>query len=231
MVKSKILITICFLGLFSASFSQSDTKKIDFSLLYANQKIQLNEFPFQLADSNQFSIDVLKFYISKIVLVKNNQIVFQEKNSFHLIDASKPKSLVIEIGPTNLNFDSIRFYLGLDSICSVSGALSGDLDPTNGMYWTWQSGYINFKIEGKSKVCNTRNNAFQFHIGGYAFPNKALQTIQLPINDGNEIIIKFDLVKLFQQIDLKSKNLIMSPSIEAIEFSKKLSQCFITSIQ
>ena len=72
-----------------------------------------------------------------------------------------PSSLALQI-PSNIPFSKLKFQLGIDSLTNVSGAMGGDLDPTKGMYWTWQSGYINMKIEGKSNSCKTRKNQFQF---------------------------------------------------------------------
>jgi len=48
----------------------------------------------------------------------------------------------------------------VDSLANVSGAMSNDLDATKGMYWSWQSGFINLKIEGKSASCKTRKINF-----------------------------------------------------------------------
>ena len=79
--------------------------------------------------------------------------------------------------------DKIKFNLGIDSLTNVSGVMGGDLDPTKGMYWTWQSGYINFKMEGSSAVCPTRNHEFQFHIGGYQDPFYAMQTLELEVKN------------------------------------------------
>jgi hypothetical protein len=62
-------------------------------------------------------------------------------------DENDSNALCLEI-PDDIEFDAIQFNLGLDSLTNVSGALGGDLDPTKGMYWTWQNGYVNFKLQG-----------------------------------------------------------------------------------
>ena len=59
----------------------------------------------------------------------------------------------------------IYFQIGIDSLTNVSGDLDGDLDPALGMYWAWNSGYINMKLEGKSSSCKSVKKEFQFHIG------------------------------------------------------------------
>ncbi|MBK6699714.1 MAG: hypothetical protein IPG55_07385 [Saprospiraceae bacterium] len=157
----------------------------------------------------------------------NNGKTFIEKNSWHLIEMEDRNSLHVSV-PDSLN-DSIRnisFNLGIDSTTNVSGALGGDLDPTQGMYWTWQNGYINFKLEGKSTLCKTRNNEFQFHIGGYMNPFNTLQKIELPINNVGSYTIVFDLEQLMDKIDLSILNHVMSPQLDAVEISKKIVTAF-----
>jgi len=128
--------------------------------------------------------------------------------------------------PTNLKFTKIKFNLGIDSITNVSGAMGGDLDPTKGMYWTWQSGYINLKLEGKSKLCKTRNNEFQFHLGGYQNGDNALQTIILNVSENKEIDILIDIEQFVAAIDLSEQNQIMSPGKKAVLLSEKFSKIF-----
>ena len=104
----------------------------------------------------------IKFYISDLEVNYFDNTKFKQKNSYHLIDISNPKSLRLNIDDsTEKEIKSIKFNIGIDSLANVSGALSGDLDLQNGMYWAWQSGYINMKIEGLSSSCKTRKNIFK----------------------------------------------------------------------
>ena len=112
--------------------------------------------------------------------------------------------------------------MGIDSTTNVSGAMGGDLDPTKGMYWTWLSGYINFKLEGTSNICKTRHNEFQFHLGGYQHPFNSLQTVFIEISSKSTIEINIDLLKIFQQINLAQQHHIMSPEQDAMDFSEKV---------
>ena len=166
-------------------------------------------------------IDVLRFYISNIKFQYSDTTTFLEPNSYHLIDIENPNSLRIPIAKNSgKTISKVSFSIGIDSLASVSGAMSGDLDPTKGMYWAWQSGFINMKIEGKSSSCKTRKNAFQFHIGGYMKPNYAIRTIELkPINSNLEI--NMDVAELFKSIKLAENNSIMIPGEKAMELADK----------
>ncbi len=199
---------------------------VDFKFIYHQRDLIMDSL---YVGNNQESIqfETLKFYISNLRFNLNNGKTFIEKNSWHLIEMEDRNSLHVSV-PDSLN-DSIRnisFNLGIDSTTNVSGALGGDLDPTQGMYWTWQNGYINFKLEGKSTLCKTRNNEFQFHIGGYMNPFNTLQKIELPINKVGSYTIVFDLEQLMDKIDLSILNHVMSPQLDAVEISKKIVTAF-----
>ena len=128
--------------------------------------------------NDSIKIETLKFYISDFELLENKKIIYSDKKRYHLLDFENENSMNILTSKITIgNYNVAKFMLGIDSATNVSGAMGGDLDPTKGMYWTWQSGYINIKLEGKSKVCRTRNHEFQFHIGGYLPPHKTIQEI------------------------------------------------------
>ena len=202
------------------------TINVDFKFIYHQRDLIMDSL---YVRNNQESIqfETLKFYISNLRFNLNNENTFIEKNSFHLIDMEDRNSLHVSV-PDSLNgsISNLSFNLGIDSTTNVSGAMGGDLDPTKGMYWTWQNGYINFKLEGKSTLCKTRNNEFQFHIGGYMNPFTTLQKIELPINKVGSCTIVFDLEQLMDKIDLSILNHVMSPQLDAVEISKKIVTAF-----
>jgi len=101
---------------------------------------------------------------------------------------------------------------------NTSGALSGVLDPSNGMFWSWQSGYINFKIEGISPSCDTRKNKFQFHIGGYQEPHTTLRRLSFRL-DNQTTQIDLNLDVFFDTILLALENQVMIPGERANELA------------
>ena len=95
-----------------------------------------------------------------------------------------------------------------------------------GMYWTWQSGYINFKLEGSSPLCNTRHHAFEFHIGGYHHPYNSLQRISLNVSKDINTVAYIEIGKLLSVIDLTKTNQIMTPGKEAVWIAEQVKSCF-----
>ncbi len=203
-----------------------NTSVITFHPLFGQRKLQLSN-AYLLSTGDSILIEALKFYISDITFSNNGEVVFKEANSVHLLDAANEKTLQrsvkISIGRTA---DEFSFKIGLDSVINVSGALGGDLDPTKGMYWAWQSGYINFKLEGKSKLCKTRNNEFQFHVGGYLSPFPTIQQVSLKINSTNQINVSIDIEKFITQLDLTERNQVMTPGVESVVLARKLPLIF-----
>lgn len=212
---------------FGSLFSQSSPITVSFMPMLGNSAMKAGSIYYPPNSSDSILIESLRFYISSIELLQSNQSVWKEKNSFHLVDIENPVSgkLNFEI-PENVKYNQIKFNLGIDSITNVSGAMGGDLDPTKGMYWTWQSGYINLKLEGKSNVCKTIRNEFSFHVGGYQSPYYPLQTVQLDLNEAKSILIGIDIASFFKGINLANQNQLMSPGAEAVALSKLIAQLF-----
>ena len=218
---------VFFFCIFLTPLFAQQKNKLVFHHLFTNKPLVFNE-NYILKNKDTVSIQTFKYYISSIQFLKNKKVVWKEKKSVHLIDEENSPSKIIDLDnmPDGIEFDEISFNIGIDSATNYAGVQGGDLDPTKGMYWTWQNGYINFKIEGKSTFCKTRNNAFQFHIGGYENGLATLQKISLKINNKKPLEINLDVEKLIEQINLSTQNEIMQPCKEAVEIANKLSLLF-----
>lgn len=117
----------------------------------------------------------------------------------------------------------VKFGIGIDSVINTSGAFGGNLDPTNDVYWSWQSGYINMKLEGE--IIAPRLRKFEYHLGGYTSPFAAHQSSSVfPINNVTEIHINLlTFLEGSQKIDIYKT---MSPSKQSVKLSELLTQFF-----
>jgi hypothetical protein len=160
-------------------------------------------------------------------LLQDSLIVYSEKKLGHLIDFKKENPYQLYLNSVKeVEFNQLYFQLGIDSTTNMDGVKSNDLDPSNGMYWTWQSGYINYKLEGISKICPARKNSFQFHIGGYQYPYNSLQKVTISTNTTENINLYFDLEELLLKIDISSTFQIMSPSEKSNKIAKLIGESF-----
>ncbi|UPT70503.1 MAG: hypothetical protein M0D53_15710 [Flavobacterium sp. JAD_PAG50586_2] len=222
MTKKALYVVFLFMFCFQV-YSQSKNDS-----LYVNFRLEFNKLPLELnkkyisTNKDTLTIETFKCYISNIQVQYSDKSVFIPKNSYHLLDSNNPASFEIPVTKKgNKMISRITFDIGIDSLTNTSGALSGALDPVNGMYWTWQSGYINMKIEGSSPSCKTRKNEFQFHIGGYLQPNYALQQIKLEWDKkaDSDINIAIDLNSFFSNLELRETNSVMNPGKEAMKLA------------
>ena len=214
------------------SFSIFGQQQISFFPTVNDESIQLEQSYFLEEIKDSISFEVIRFYISNVEFFQEEELVFSLEKKHHLIDLENTESMKIEIAfNQGLKYNQIRFNLGIDSLTNVSGAFGGDLDPSNGMYWTWQSGYINFKLEGVSKVCPARHHRFQYHLGGYQAPYPSMQKVILPIekNDSKEIKINFAIDEFFKTIQLQEVYQVMSPNAEAVKMAKLVASIFVIS--
>lgn len=199
---------------------------LSFKPTFNNKTLNANTW-YISEQGDSIKIELIKLYISNIEVYNQNKSVFKEPNSYHLLNSNEPNSFKIDIPVTTTkNISHIAFNVGIDSVTSMSGALEGDLDPAKGMYWAWQSGYINFKLEGKCNNCPTRNHAFEFHLGGYQAPFNCLKTIFLKAANQKNIVVVFDLNQFLSTFDLSTQNQIMSPSKTAVLLSEQAIKSF-----
>ncbi len=226
-MKSRVvIIALIFIASIRPYFSQK-LHSLIFSPAFGSSTLSIEKY-YKTGDKDSVEITELKFYVSAIELWQEQKLVWKEKKSFHLIDVTVPKSLSVTLNlPSAINFTEIKFNLGIDSITNVSGAMGGALDPTLGMYWTWQSGYINLKLEGKSNLCKTRNNEFQFHLGGYLSPFLGMKQVSIKPDEKNTTIT-IDIQKIINSIDLKTQNHIMSPCKEAVNLLEEIAKIIST---
>jgi hypothetical protein len=224
MIKKGIhIVFLLFFCFWLSAQNKSDSLVINFHLEFNKLPLQLNK-KYVSASNDTLTIETFRCYISNIQIQYEDNSVFIQKESYHLLDSDNPNSFSIPITKNGDKLISkIIYNIGIDSVTNISGALAGDLDPIKGMYWAWQSGYINMKIEGKSPSCKTRRNEFQFHIGGYLQPYYALRAIEIPIpksqipNNVPDIVI--DLGEFFSEVKLRETNSIMIPGKKAMEIA------------
>ena len=192
--------------------------KLKITPLFNNQSITENTwFVSSQKDSIQFT--KLKFYFTDFQVKSIKGEINTIDHSNYLIDIFQPESLEILLSTVSFsNGDELSFNLGVSSDMNTTGAHSGALDPSNGMFWSWQSGYINFKIEGISPSSKTRQNKFQFHIGGYQSPYNTLRRLTFILNK-QTTKLNLNLEEFFERTKLAVDNQIMVPGEKANELA------------
>ncbi|MET0462554.1 MAG: MbnP family protein [Chitinophagaceae bacterium] len=129
-----------------------------------------------------YTISRFRYYISNIQWHNHHtgSLYKMPPRSF-LIDEAVPESKQIALVIPPGQYTSLSFLIGVDSLKNVSGAQDGTLDPINGMFWTWQTGYIMAKLEGSSPVSSLPRKMFEFHIGGFKGPYNVVRRVEIPL--------------------------------------------------
>ena len=197
------IILIVFLISLNSAFAQRDV----------SISIQIEQ---EDSITNDYQIDVFKLYISSVSVQFEDSTAHYEDNSYHLIDLmdSDSKSFILS-QILDKQITQIQFTIGTDSLANVSGAMDGDLDPILGMYWAWNSGYINFKLEGKKG-----DQSFEYHIGGYNGNQATAKRFKYPVNNDVNIKIILDPIAFLNQVDISSMHSVLIPGNEAVQLTE-----------
>jgi hypothetical protein len=213
--QSKAIVHICFEHLFQetpiladSTFIQMDTDSLRFrQWKYYVGNMYLNEHP-------------VSFETEKYLLVNG-------------LDGNRCYTGETLSGKYNL----LRFRIGIDSADQATGARSGSLDPLNNMYWTWNSGYIAFKLEGESSKAPPPLYRFEHHLGGY----RSYQSFQPQIDllreqpmvispdKENRLTIRVELDKYWQDkstSSIRNIPIIMQPGAAARAQAAAVSSLF-----
>ena len=154
-------------------------------------------------------ITTFKYYITNISVVTNTGSVIAIPETYYLVDQNIPSSLHFTVNTTADKIQALRFLIGVDSTHNVSGVQTGALDPVNAMFWTWNTGYIMAKLEGKSPQSTQPLTAVTYHIGGFKTGENTVHPVSLSLptplllstTATSEVIINADAMKWFNGVN------------------------------
>ncbi len=191
----------------SPPLTPTNTLSIKFENYAGTTPLILNTVDYVNQHSDTFKVSLFNYYISNIQLTATDSFVYSETYSYHLIKASDFNSLEFSLPNVPLkNFKAISFMIGVDSLHNVSGAQSGALEPLNGMFWDWNSGYIMSKFEGTSPQSPLLGHTLLYHQGGFSGPDNVIKTVNLNFPNNAtvttaispKVILKADLLEWFK---------------------------------
>ena len=165
-------------------FSQKQKEGITLNLHHyvGEKQLVLDDSTYFNSLNQSFTISKFNYYIGQIHLTKSDgkEVVLED---YYFISEDEEKTASKKINLDKIppgEYSSMSFIIGVDSLHNCSGAQSGDLDPINAMFWTWNTGYIFMKLEGKSKFSTATGNNLEYHIGGYKQPTNSIRKITVP---------------------------------------------------
>ena len=199
----------------------------------ANGKVLvLQDSTYYNAFGEDYQLTRLRYYVSNVQLqgVKPAAV-----SNIFLVDAAAPEPVVLQLKPGI--YKTLQFTLGVDSALNCSGAQSGALDPMKGMFWTWNTGYIYFKMEGFSAASTADLQRLEYHIGGYRSPFIASRNISLLLPDPLQVKagvaynlnINVDLDRFWQgtnDLNIARQAMVMEPGKQAMQLADNIAGMF-----
>jgi hypothetical protein len=230
------------ISIFFAACEKTDSigpnDKNDLSLYFENMvgtdAIVLGTKTYTNGSGEDFTVTTLNYFVSNIKLKKADGTELKIDDKYFLVKESVEASKTITLTDIPAaDYTSVSFMIGVDSAKSVSDVSkrTGVLDPasygTDNMYWSWNSGYIFFKMEGTSSKSAAAAKGYKLHIGGFggmsAKTANNLRTVTLAFgtdvakvrkNIAPEIHLGIDVQKVFgTNIKIAEKNEIMNPTL------------------
>ncbi|WP_276480366.1 MbnP family protein [Paraflavitalea pollutisoli] len=159
---------------------------------FDNQPMYFDTVTYKNEFNESFKVSAFKFYIHGIELMNtdSNKIYRAGDQDYYLIDFADSNSTTIKLNVLPYKYNRIAFTMGVDSVLNVSGAQDGVLDPAQGMFWEWNTGYIMAKLEGTSPASTAPANTFKYHIGGFRQSESVIKKIILLFPMNNDIDMK-----------------------------------------
>ncbi len=150
-----------------------NTVTIVFDHYVGNEKLALGSKSYKNAAGEDFTVSTLNFYVSNIALKKRDGTEVKFPDQYFLVKQSDASSLKLALKDVPAgDYVSLNYMIGVDSLRSVSDVSlrKGVLDIAGSgadMYWSWNSGYIFFKIEGSSNASAAPDKSYMYHVGGF----------------------------------------------------------------
>ncbi|CAN5612945.1 hypothetical protein BH23THE1_BH23THE1_11470 [soil metagenome] len=233
-----LVFSMLFLTIFSCrkKFDGNAQIKLVMEHEFNNQDFRADTITvYNLSEGVEVTFINFKYYFSNIKLKDDKGTWWSDPDSYYIIDATVSKPAIqLQIPPGK--YIEISYTIGVDSLRNFSGAQGGALSPSNGMFWSWQTGYIHMISEGQSPQIDRPNKNFIHHLGGFLDPFNIVKVITstmpkpLIIEDDTpqEILMGIDVSKLYDN----ESNTFSIPDITNIhtpgENAFKLSQNFPT---
>lgn len=150
--------------------SKKGELSIEFDNVAGAADLELNTGNYTNPSGETFTVTKLKYYVSnfKLTNVNGTEHTVPQDSCYFLIDESDEATHETAVRIPEGEYKTLTFTIGVDSLRNTKdiSLRTGVLDPTGfgaDMYWSWNSGYIFFKMEGASAASTM--GEYMYHVG------------------------------------------------------------------
>lgn len=193
------------------------------SAVVVHHQVKLGEVPVLLGEWQKsdslvsIRIDKLRWYVSLPPAGKKGSKAWL----LDLADSASLDQTYLHQTMSGPGKNKISLLFGIDSAIQVGGVGTGALDPLRGMYWTWQTGYVQWKMEGAIRVDGVES-PMELHLGGFDGPTNAqvLMPICLVDPSSDSVVANWDISPFIAEVVRRKKFGVMSPSPIARDYCR-----------
>lgn len=201
------------LTLFLAFRSKAQPERLHFELLSVGES----------GEKPPFQVSKCRFYVSGLQGWDPQSGWIPLSSVPVLVDLLDSSRNQISLKSVSRPLEKLRFRIGIDSAIQVLGVQGGDLDPMEGMYWSWLSGYIHFKWEARF----SDGRWWEWHLGGYQKSARFYPEVELSLPKNKDTVcIQFLSGEWQNQFATEFPLRIMSPGDKAAHLEKYFQQAF-----
>ena len=174
-----VLMLISTLWQNHTALAQTGTVNVSFRTHVYGVPCALDTTHYRTKRGQQFTLSAVKFYVGHLALEGTNQTRHILADHI-LVDANDSTTATVSLRDVpHGTYTGLTFMVGVDSIHNMGGPLDGALDPLNGMYWTWATGFIFVKVEGASPLSSQPKHHLEYHLGGFSHPHQNTRWVKL----------------------------------------------------
>jgi hypothetical protein len=173
------MIVISVIALMGSARISAQNILLRFVPMVQQRPLVLDSLMYQNHFAQLYSVTRFRWYCTDVRILGEST---QERIAdVILCDAEDSASLRVSATVSvSQGYSGVSFVIGVDSLRNCTGAQEGALDPINGMFWSWNSGYIFVKLEGYAPASSAQGKKLEYHIGGYRPPAICMRSVTLP---------------------------------------------------
>lgn len=246
---SSIFSAFALLLLLSFTSCKKDEKGtiiLNFKGKVDNENLTLRSSKFNPGNGSKVNIETLKFYLSNIILIKEDNtevllkdVAFIDFENNHTSNTTNGETITIETETGN--YKGIKMGFGVDGTKNnADPSVYKEEEPLSiykGMHWSWNTGYIFMKLEGKfdtDTAVNILSQDYLFHTGlNDLYTTQTFnKNFQIKNKETKTLNFNIDAKKMFHStnnsIDLSSES--FTHTTGNIPLAEKVRDLFIQSI-
>lgn len=171
---------------------------------------------FTTAAGKRFTLSEFRYYVSGVSLLKNDGTKFPITGKYFLVS---PSVSDYDLGSVPVgDYKGLEFSVGIDSAANHSDPATYEATnplaiQTPAIHWSWNSGYIFVKLEGKCDTSATNTGALDQDLILHLGLDKFLRTVTLNTaftvskDNAKSLTLVADVTKYLTGVDFKTENM------------------------